>query len=301
MAELPEVETIKNDLRALVVGRRITGVAVADPTLVRYPSPEQFGDELRGTEIVGADRRAKYLLIRLSGGAILVVQLMITGQLLLLPPSAAPSKSTRLILDLDTGQQLRLVDSSHYARVNLVCNEEELYRHLPLGELGPEGIAPDLTRERFTEMLAGRRAQIKALLLDQRFLAGLGNIYVDESLFAARIHPARRANTLTPEEAARLYDAFRRILGESIARRGTTIRSYKDVLGRKGGYQEHLQVVMRAGKPCLGCPGQLAKLTVAGRETYYCPNCQRSETPQLVVEAGPTRAQSASRRSRVSS
>ena len=273
MPELPEVETIKNDLREMVVGRRIEKARVLDPRLVRFPSAADFELRLVGQRIVAAERRAKYLLLRLSSGKILVVQLMITGQLLLVEPESPIRKSTRLVLDLDDGRQLRLVDSSHLARVNLL-DEAELTTRLPLGELGPEALSEELTLDEFARLLR-RRRQIKALLLDQRVIAGLGNIYVDEALFEARVHPLRAANSLSPPEVARLYGAIRRMLVESIRLRGTTTRAYRDLLGRKGGYQTQLKVVARAGQPCYGCPGVVEKMWAAGRETYYCPSCQR--------------------------
>lgn len=276
MPELPEVETIKNDLRSVLPGRRIERARVLDPRLVKYPSVAEFEEGLAGQRIVSVDRQAKYLLVRLSGGRVLVVQLILTGQLLLVGPEAPVRKSLRMILDLDDGNQLRLVDSSHLARVNLL-EEQELTTRLPLGELGPEAISDQFTLEYFRRVLRGTRRQIKALLLDQRVLAGLGNIYTDESLFAARIHPLRPANSLSPQEVERLYRAIRSILPEAIRLRGTTTRSYRDVQGRKGGYQEKLQVVARTGKPCPGCGGTVQKIWAAGRETYLCPSCQRLE------------------------
>ncbi len=274
MPELPEVETIKNDLRSLVLGRRIEGAKVLDPLLVRYPSVPELEAGLAGERIVAVDRRAKYLLLRLSSGRILVVHLILTGQLLLVEPEAPMQKSARLILELDDGHQLRLVDSRRLARVNLV-EEQELNVRVPLGELGPEVTSDQFTLEFFRRVLRGTRRQIKALLLDQRVVSGLGNIYTDESLFAARIHPLRPANSLSPQEVERLHRAIRTILPEAIRLRGTTTRSYRDVLGRKGGYQEKLKVVARAGQPCVGCPGTVEKIWAAGRDTYLCPSCQR--------------------------
>ena len=279
MPELPEVETIKNDLRATVLGRRIERARVLDPRLVKYPSVEGLESGLQGQRIVAVDRRAKYLLLRLSSGRILVAHLIITGQLLLVDPAVPLRKSVRLVLELDDGRQLRLADSSRLARVNLV-EEQELSTRLHLDELGPEPISDQFTLEAFRRILAGTRRQIKALLLDQRAVSGLGNIYTDESLFAARIHPLRPASSLSPEEVERLYRAIRSILREAIAMRGTTIRSYRDLAGRKGGYQEKLKVVARAGKPCIGCPGTVEKMWAVGRETYYCPSCQRLELPE---------------------
>ncbi len=276
MPELPEVETIKNDLRGVVLGRRIERAQVLDPHLVKYPSVEDFEAELRGQRILAIDRKAKYLLFRLSSGKTMVVQLILTGQLLEMAPEVPRRKSTRLILDLDNGRQLRLADSSHLARVNL-GGEAELRERLPLDELGPEATSDEFTLEAFRRMVGKTRRQIKALLLDQRVVSGIGNIYADESLFAARLHPLRPANGLSPEEVERLYTAIRSIMREAIALRGTTTRSYRDVAGRKGGYQERLKVVARAGEPCEGCTGTVEKMWAAGRESYYCPACQRLE------------------------
>lgn len=274
MPELPEVETITNDLRALVIGRIIESVRVLDSRAVRYPAENEFELQVRSQRIVDITRRAKYILVRLSSGRFLVIQLRLTGQLLLVERSEPIGKSVRLIFDFGDGKQLRLADSSRFAQVHLL-DENELHRLLPLDELGLEAISTALTLDRFREMLAGKHREIKPLLLDQRFISGIGNIYVDEALFAARIHPKRLSNSLTTEEVNRLYSAIRRILGEAISRRGTTIRSYRDVLGRKGHYQECLRVVRRTGEPCEGCSGTVEQSRVGGRETFFCPSCQQ--------------------------
>lgn len=275
MPELPEVETIKNDLRALVITRRIVDAHVLHAPLVKHPSLAEFEAGLRGQTIDAVDRKAKYLLIGLSSGKILAVQLIITGQLLLVDPEKPLRKSTRLILDLDNGRQLRLTDSSRLARAYLL-DSSELHVYLPVAELGPEVISDELTLDLFKRLVGGRRRQIKAVLLDQRVVSGLGNIYTDEALFDARIHPLRSASSLSEQELERLYRGIRRMVPEAIALRGTTTRSYLDVLGHKGGYQYRLKVVGRAGQPCTeGCGGTVVREWMAGRETYYCPSCQQ--------------------------
>lgn len=274
MPELPEVETIKNDLVRLVVGRRIERVEVLDRLIVRYPDIPTFVRRIQGGEILSVTRRAKYLLLALSSGYILSVQLMVTGQLLLVEPTQPRRKGLRVIFDLDDGLQLRLVDSSFLARVGAVT-EGELVSEFHLDALGPEAIAPDLTLEQFRERLRGRRGMIKPLLLDQRLVAGLGNIYADEVLFDTRISPRRPVQDLSDEEIARLYESMRRILNASIARRGTTTRSYRDVLGRKGDYQSSLKVHARAGEPCLSCEGTVQYEMIGGRGAYFCPACQK--------------------------
>jgi len=273
MPELPEVETIKNDLRALVVGRRIIGVDVLDPKIERHIDLSAFTSGLVGQQIVGVDRRAKYLLIRLSSGRILVVQLMVTGQLLLVSPSEPRRKSTRLIFHLDSGQELRLNDSSNLARVHLMT-EEEISERI-CSKLGPEPLWPEFSLEAFQRMLQRRNTMIKPLLLDQSFVSGLGNIYADEVLHAARIAPTRKASSLTPDESKRLYDAIRAIIQEAISLRGTTIRAYRDVLGRKGQYQTRLKVFRKGGQPCDECHGVVVETRIGGRDTFYCPSCQK--------------------------
>lgn len=273
MPELPEVETIKNDLRALVLGRTIKKVEVLDPPVVKNGVPKGFEQGLVGQQIVDVGRRAKYLLIKLSSGRYLVVQLMLTGQLLVVEPREPLKPSTRLILYLDDGRQMRLVDSRRFARVRLV-EPAELNTKLHLDQLGPEPLNERFTAEDLAERLRGRGATIKSLLLDQRVVAGLGNIYADEVLFKARIHPAEPAKNLSNDQIRRLYEAIRETLREAISHRGTTTRSYRDALGRKGQHQQYLLVHTRFGKPCQGCPGRVEKTTIAGRQTFFCPSCQ---------------------------
>lgn len=273
MPELPEVETIKNDLREAVVGRRLKKAEVRDSRVIWHAVDGGFERAIAGERIVDVGRRAKYLLFRLSSGRYLVVHLIITGQLLLTQPDEPLRRATRLILYLDDGRQLRLVDNSHLARVHLV-EPEELDSKLHLDELGPEPLSGEFTSEGFAERLRGRGATIKSLLLDQHVVAGLGNIYADEVLFKARVHPAEPAKNLSPDQVGRLYRAIRSTLREAIAYRGTTTRNYLDARGRKGGYQRRLLVFRRQGQPCEGCPGQVQKITVAGRQTFICPSCQ---------------------------
>jgi formamidopyrimidine-DNA glycosylase len=274
MPELPEVETIKNDARALLLGHKITAVDLRDPTFVARPNPDEFVARLRGQELVSADRQAKYLLLGLSSGDVLAVQLMITGQLLLLAPVTPLAKNTRLLLDLDTGNQLRLVDNNGYARVHIVSGQE-MAEVLRLNTLGPDPTTPEFSFARFEEVLHGRRGRLKPLLLDQHFLAGLGNIYVDEALFQARLHPSRLAHSLSDEERRALYAAIRDVLLTGIDKRGTTIATYRDLLGRKGGYQQELKVFRRTGKPCVRCKTPISQVVIGGRDTHFCPNCQR--------------------------
>ena len=274
MPELPEVETIKNDVRTHLLGRRVSAVDLKDPTLVRRPAPEEFVSRLVHNAFVSADRRAKYLIIGLDSGDSLVLQLAITGQFILVRPVERLSKNTRLIVDLEDGGELRLVDASGYARAQLL-RAEEIAEALRLEELGPDPTSPGLAVAQLRALLAGRRGRIKSLLIDQRFLAGLGNIYADEALFRAGIHPAREARSLGEDEVARLFEAMRQVLLTGIAKRGTTIATYRDLLGQPGHYQEELQVFRRTGLPCPRCGGPVEMIRLGARDTHFCPRCQR--------------------------
>src|SRR5690349_19839236 len=210
MPELPEVETIVRDLRPLVVGRTIRDVPYCDwPPTVAPLAPEIFCRTLAGEMIEEATRRAKYILLSLSSGRVLAVHLRMTGALTYYPAPHPPGKTTRLVFTLDNGAELHFSDSRKFGRVRLLAPDEvpEL-----LAMLGPEPLPDDFTLDRFRALLAGRRAQLKPLLLNQRVLAGLGNIYADEALFLARLHPVRQAASLTPAETERLYHAVRHVL-----------------------------------------------------------------------------------------
>ncbi len=274
MPELPEVETIKNDVRRYLLGRRIEAVDLLDPALVRRPQPEEFVARLVGTSLASADRVGKYLIIGLGSGDSLVLQLAITGQLLLAKPGAKPVNNDKLVCSLDDGKQVRMNDANGYAKAQLQP-KSDLTSSLGLDKLGPDPTAADFTPTVLQSALRRRRGKIKPLLLDQHFLAGLGNIYADEALFRAGIHPAREANTLSPAEQERLYAAIREVLLTGIAKRGTTIATYRDLLGRKGHYQEELKVFRRTGKPCAGCAGVVEMIRMGGRDTHYCPACQK--------------------------
>ena len=277
MPELPEVETIKEDLRELVVGSKVEDAEVLDPALVEQPSGEEFVRRLKDTRIAGARRRAKHLVVDLDSGDALVLQLKIGGQLLLVPPVEEPTTTLMLVLRLDEGRSLSLRDETGFTRARLVDAEGLEERFADLGpEPLDEGFYPGYLREK----LGGRRARIKGLLLDQKVVAGVGNIYVDEALFDARIHPTRKANTLTEGEWTTLQSAVKENLAAGIEHRGTTFSLYRDVLGRKGHHQDHLKVFVQAGKPCPGgCGGEVVREKVGGRATFLCPTCQAEDGP----------------------
>lgn len=272
MPELPEVETIKRDLRELVVGSRIEDVEVLDSSLVEQPSQDDFVRRLTGVRITGARRRAKHLIVELEGADSLVFQLKIGGQLLLVPPVKEPETALMLLLHLDGARRLFLRDETHFSRARLL-DEEELRERL--SSIGPEPLEDGFDVEYLPGLLGDRKAQIKPLLLDQKVVAGIGNIYADEILFDARLHPRRKANTLTQAEWGALFEAIRKNLAAGVEHRGTTVRLYRDVLDRPGDHQNHLWVFEKQGEECPeGCGGEVVREKVGGRPTHYCPECQ---------------------------
>jgi formamidopyrimidine-DNA glycosylase len=274
MPELPEVETIKEDLRGLVVGSTIERAEVLDPSLVEQPSAEEFVSRLEGAGIVGARRRAKHLIVELESRDSLVFQLKIGGQLLLVPPVEEPETALMLILYLDGERRLFLRDETGFTRARLLDAGQLEER---LASLGPEPFDDGFEWDYLPRAIGSRRAQIKPLLLDQKVVSGIGNIYADEILYDARLHPRRKANTLSEGEWKDLYDAIRSNLAAGVEHRGTTVRLYRDVLDRPGEHQNYLRVFEKQGQPCPGCEGEVVREKVSGRPSHFCPECQRED------------------------
>lgn len=273
MPELPEVETIARDLRENLVGRRIERVEVILPKVVAAPPPETFARVLAGRRITGLDRRGKHLLLALDNDRILVMHLRMTGQLVYstLVPESWP-RHTHLVFYLDRGV-LRFNDLRQFGRVHLVP-AGELDRVPGLRKLGMEPLDPEFTEQAFLDGLRRSRRQIKPLLLDQTFIAGLGNIYTDEALHRAGIHPARKAADLQAHEARKLYRAVREVLAAGVSFRGTSVQHYVDGAGRPGRFQNILRVYGRQGAPCPVCGTPVERMRCGGRGTHYCPRCQ---------------------------
>ena len=274
MPELPEVETIKEDLRGLVVGSKIERADVLDPSLVENPSTGEFVGWLEGVVITGARRRAKHLIIELDSGDSLVFQLKIGGQILLVPPVEEPETALMLVLHLDGERKLFLRDETGFTRARLLDSGELEER---LSSLGPEPLEKEFRWDYLPDRIGSRRAQIKPLLLDQKVVSGIGNIYVDEILYDARLHPRRKANTLSEGEWKALYDAIRSNLEAGVEHRGTTVRLFRDVLDRPGEHQNYLRVFEKHGQPCPGCEGEVVREKVSGRPSHFCPECQRED------------------------
>src|ERR687889_392801 len=274
MPELPEVETIKEDLRELVTGSEIERARVLDASLVERPSAEEFASRLEGASITGVRRRAKHLIVELDSEDSLVFQLKIGGQLLLVPPAQEPETALMLVLDLDGDRRLFLRDETGFTRARLLGADELEER---LSSLGPEPLEEEFDAGYLQRAIGSRRAQIKPLLLDQKVVSGIGNIYADEILYDARLHPRRKANALSQKEWDALHAAIRKNLAAGIEHRGTTVRFYRDVLGRSGRHQDYLRVFEKHGQPCPGCEGQVVREKVSGRPSHFCPACQRED------------------------
>jgi formamidopyrimidine-DNA glycosylase len=306
MPELPEVETIARDLRGLVTGARIAGAASNWPPTLRSHEPEAFAAAISGREIVGVGRRGKQLLVLLGPAApatpvaaaaivpvgvvaavapaseeaaVLTIHLKMTGQLFVVEAGAPQDRHVHLVLSLVDGRELRFRDMRKFGRIGLYRRDEatgEPVRGEAPGVLatGAEPLSDEFTARKLRELLARRRGRLKTLLLNQEFLAGVGNIYADEALWRARLHPLRDATTLRPDHVARLHGALREVLAEAVERRGSSVDDYTAPEG-DGSMQEYLRVYQRAGEPCLRCGRPIRRIVVGGRSTHFCSWCQR--------------------------
>ena len=263
MPELPEVETVARSLAPLLTGRRILSAEFMCLRVLRG-DPDTAARNISGRRVTGIRRRGKHILIDLDRGMCFAVHLGMTGKLLM---NGAPGKHTHAILTLDRGV-LVYEDSRQFGRL-------EVCQGMPdrLQRLGPEPL--EVPADEFTAALRKRKTRLKALLLDQRFLRGVGNIYADEALFRAGIHPLARADKLSRPRAARLHHAIREVLTEAIENRGSSVSDYVDADGREGSFQQFHRVYQRTGEPCLVCGAPVRRTEVAQRGTHYCPKCQR--------------------------
>jgi formamidopyrimidine-DNA glycosylase len=278
MPELPEVETVAADLRPELVGRTIVACDLRFPAIVRYPDPSLFARLVVGRRIEAMTRRGKYILHHLDGSPdaeqMLVVHLGMTGQWRCVEPGTAEPDHLHAVFELDDGRLLRYRDPRRFGRL-LLGTEQELIGARALPRLGPEPVDPSFTAADLYRRLHLRRAPVKALLLDQAVVAGVGNIYADEACFRARLRPDRPANTLSRRAVARLREALDESLRQAISNRGSTVATYRDAWGEAGREQERLQVYGRAGEPCFRCGRPLSLVRLAGRSTVYCRRCQR--------------------------
>ncbi|MDP1854376.1 MAG: DNA-formamidopyrimidine glycosylase [Candidatus Omnitrophota bacterium] len=266
MPELPEVEIIKRELEKVALGKKITGVTVHNPKVIREPSPDKFKKELSGLTIKNILRRAKLLILELSNGKSLAIHLKMTGQLVY-PGSG---QSTRVSFHLSDGKNLDFNDQRLFAELRLIDD----WRALKFVQgLGPEPF--DITARQFKEMLSAKKTKIKPLIMDQTFISGIGNIYAAEALFRAKIHPERAANSLSDKEKALLFKEIKDTLKEAIKHKGSSVDQYVQVSGQPGGYVKFHKVYGREGKPCLVCKALVKRIALGGRGTYFCPKCQK--------------------------
>jgi formamidopyrimidine-DNA glycosylase len=277
MPELPEVEVVRRDLEREVVGRKIKSTEVTGMrTIRRYRQRKQFTGALDGRKIVGVDRRGKYLLLRLDGDDVLIVHLGMSGQLLHAKGTRDPlPKHTHVVITFTQGGQLRFVDPRTFGEM-FVAELDGIDEVEELAHLGIDPLETAMSWEHFGELVAARHTKLKTALMDQKFLAGIGNIYSDEILWGAGLRWDRMSDSLTPEEVRRLYRSVVEVLQDAVKHRGSSLadEQYVDLFGRKGGYQEHHAVYAREGEMCPRCRHEIVRERVGGRSTFFCGACQ---------------------------
>ena len=275
MPELPEVETVARDLRRHVLpdgggpGPVITGARVAWARTLRDGDPAAFATGVRGRRIESVGRRGKQIVVGLDGGAFLTIHLKMTGQVFVVPAAVPIDAYERLALVLDDGREIRFRDVRKFGRVGLYLADDD-----PFDGIGPEPLDPRFTLRVFRSRIRGRRARLKPLLVDQAFIAGVGNIYADEALWRARLHPLRSARSLRPADERRLYTHLVDILAEAVERRGSSIDDYTAPDG-DGAMQERLDVYQRTGEACRRCGRPIRRIVIGIRATHFCSWCQR--------------------------
>ncbi|WP_404787438.1 DNA-formamidopyrimidine glycosylase [Altericista sp. CCNU0014] len=283
MPELPEVETVRLGLNEATCGKAIAEVEVLLPRTVAYPSVDRFQEGLQGAQILTWTRRGKYLLAQLGQAGSktdrpagwLGVHLRMTGQLLWLSDSTPPSKHTRVRLRFDRHRELRFVDQRTFGQMWWIPPTEDPNIVVAgMGALGPEPLSAEFSPAYLMAVAKGRDRPIKNALLDQTLIAGLGNIYVDESLFVSGIHPTRRCRSLTATELETLHGAIATVIQKALKEGGTTFSDFRQVTGINGNYGSIAWVYRRTGEPCRTCATPIAKIRMAGRSCHFCPVCQ---------------------------
>jgi formamidopyrimidine-DNA glycosylase len=276
--ELPEVEVIRRDLEKAVVGRKVKAVDVNGMRSIRrYRQRKQFTGALVGKKLLGVERRGKYLLVKLDGGEALVIHLGMSGQLRVAPSTKeAMAKHTHVVITFTQGGQLRFIDPRTFGEMFVTELDGIEDQVDELAHLGLDPLETALSWDYFGELVAQRHQKLKSALMDQKFIAGIGNIYSDEILHHAGLRYDRMSDELRPEEVRRLYRAVVEVLQEGVKHRGSSLadEQYVDLFGRKGGYQEHHQVYARDGQACLRCRRGIVREKFGGRSTFYCPYCQ---------------------------
>lgn len=294
MPELPEVETVRRGLEPAMAGKRIVRVDVRRPDL-RFPFPDRFAERLTGAHVTSLGRRAKYVLVRLSTGEVLIMHLGMSGRFAIMPPrgiarvvgeyeqdTGCATAHDHVVFEMEDGTVVTYNDPRRFGAMDL-ATADGLERHKMIADLGIEPLGNELTAAYLAARAHGKTADLKAFLLDQRIIAGLGNIYVCEALFRARLNPKREASCLATakgkptERAERLVPVVRTVLAEAIEAGGSTLRDHRQTDGKLGYFQHRFRVYGREGESCLfaGCSGTVRRLVQSGRSTFYCPSCQR--------------------------
>jgi len=275
MPELPEVEVTRRGLLAQLPGRKVIGVATSNYRLRTSIPTRLLHDHISGSEFLTIDRRAKYLLLRMTGGAVLVIHLGMTGKLALMPQSAPRHKHDHLALSLDDDRELRFNDSRRFGAVIVwpAADAADAEHQFSTWE-GIEPFAPEFNTDQLLDLASRRTMPVKSLLMNSRLIAGIGNIYANETLFAARIHPLTPALLLHRKDWQRIVTQARRILQEAIDAGGSTIADFLGTSGHPGYFQLHFKVYNQERRPCTSCSHPIVKTTLAGRATYFCPTCQ---------------------------
>jgi len=277
MPELPEVETIKNQLQEKIVGKKIKAIEIRLPRMIQGVKPKEFEELVSGSEIRGLGRRAKLLIIHLSNGYSLVIHLKLTGQIIYKSQisNLKFQKYTHIIYYFTDGSVLLHNDLRQFGWVRLI-KTADLKDYFQKEGFGPEPLEKGFTLKKFKELLVKKpRQKIKPLLMDQTFIAGVGNVYAQEACWGAKILPTRLVKTLKEKEIEDLYHYLIKILKESIKYRGSSVNDYVDIEGKQGGYLPKLKVYDREGEKCFRCGVKIKKMTLAGRGTYFCPDCQK--------------------------
>ncbi|WP_421905883.1 bifunctional DNA-formamidopyrimidine glycosylase/DNA-(apurinic or apyrimidinic site) lyase [Mameliella sp.] len=283
MPELPEVETVRRGLAPVMEGQVIAQARVNRPDL-RWPFPENMADRLTGTRVERLRRRSKYILADLSSGETLLIHLGMSGRMLVsgdplgnfVHDHPAPEKHDHVVLDMGQGARVTFNDPRRFGAMDLITTAE-VERHPLLVSLGPEPLGNEFSESYLTGMLKGRRTPVKSALLDQKIIAGLGNIYVCEALYRARIHPARKVNRISEARLGALVPIIREVLQDAIAAGGSSLRDFRQADGELGYFQHSFDVYGREGAPCRseGCADSVRRIVQSGRSSFYCASCQR--------------------------
>jgi formamidopyrimidine-DNA glycosylase len=272
MPELPEVETIRRGLEARLVGRTITALRIPPDKgrpvpVIKGMDQAAFREGVVGARIEGVSRRGKYLILHLDTSMLLVIHLRMTGALLF--PEAPDDPYVRAVFTLDDGTEVRFTDLRKFGGLWLVDDLSQVTT-----ALGPEPLSEGFTLDALTSAIANRKAPVKSIILDQRRIAGIGNIYADEACFAAGLDPRRLGATLTEADAAALHAAIRDVLLTGVEQGGASFRDYRNTGGNVGSMQNHVKVFRRTGKPCYTCGAAIERVKLGGRSTHFCPTCQ---------------------------